>query len=106
MKITRKVYETRKQKIIDFFIGVGLFVLLNGVILALFLLNPNSTVASMLGFLPFIVNAVLILVFALIRHWIALGMLGTIAFLLALATLLGIIAGAVCLFMALSGQLR
>jgi hypothetical protein len=95
MKLERKVYETRAQKVGDLFIGVGLMIGVNivfGVISALLAgafssLSSDSgvfqTISSILLFalycVPFAVNIGLIIYFGLTRYWIALGMLSVIA---------------------------
>jgi len=97
MRFQRKVYETRSQKVGDFFLGVGLIIGIDvvfGVILSLsggvgswlFGSNYNSAVASIgsmlsifLYCLPFVVNIGAIIYFSLTRYWIALGMLAIIA---------------------------
>jgi ABC-type amino acid transport system permease subunit len=106
MNLERKVYETRSQKVGDFFLGVGLSIGLN-VALSLILSlatggitsvtsNINNDMAqSILGILisiayglPCLLQLGLIIYFGLTRYWIALGMLATIAFGLLLALLL------------------
>ncbi len=112
----RKEYETRGQKTLDFFIGAGIFIVMN--ILMFIAFNalstgltatntePGQTLAVAAGCLPFFVNVVVMVAFALTRHWIALGMLGTIAFLLALALAVGVIAGVACLVILAAGGFR
>jgi hypothetical protein len=112
MKIARKEYETRAEKTKDFFLGVLIFIVMNGLLLVAInaasiglnnaFPNQGDVVVTILGCLPFLINAVLMIGLAFLRPWIALGMLGTIAFLLALALALGIVAGVACLVILLS----
>jgi hypothetical protein len=105
MKLEHKIYETRAQKVGDFFIGVGLVIGVNivfGVVSALLVgafssLSSDSgsvfqIISSILLFalycVPFVINIGLIIYFGLTRYWIALGMLGVIAFGLLLSLLL------------------
>jgi hypothetical protein len=105
MKIQRKVYDTPAEKRKDFFLGIGLFILMNGFFALVFfwlssLPSPQPTFFNILmpivSCLPFLANVVLMLIFALTRHWIALGMLAFFAFLLALGIVAGIILTIVC----------
>ena len=99
MSPQRKVYETRTQKVGDFFIGVGLVIGVNvlfGIVLSLLVgmtssllsgSNSSSAVASIGSMLsivlycaPLVVNIGAIIYFSLTRYWIALGMLAVIAF--------------------------
>ncbi len=114
MKLTRKIYATRGEKTIDFFVGfVGWFVL-NGIIgggaqLVITVLNNafisvnNSTAQSVvgvtglvLGCIPFILNIGLIIFFAFTRHWIALGALGALVASLIIVICIATLIGGVC----------
>ncbi len=106
MKIERKLYESRGEKTKDFFLGVLLFVLINAISAFLFSLLANQTNAqgeftAMTGLLPncllFLINLGLLVGFGFTRYWIALGMLGTFSFLLALSVLAGIVLGIICM---------
>jgi len=97
MYFERKVYETRSQKVGDFFLGIGLFIAVNiasGVISTLFtgiVVSMSSawnssalqTLSGLLIFLvyvlPFAVQVGLLIYFGLTRYWIALGILGAFA---------------------------
>lgn len=96
MFFVRKVYETRSQKVGDFFLGIGLFIAVNvasGVIASLGMsllaslsisnTSAAQTIWSFLVFLlyalPFAVQIGLLIYFGLTRYWIALGMLGAFA---------------------------
>src|SRR5512142_2020124 len=115
-KFAPKEYETRSQKTLDFFIGAGIFIIMN--ILMFIAFNalsagltatntePGQALSVIIGCLPFVINTVVIVAFAFTRHWIALGMLGTIAFLLALALAVGVIAGIACLVILAAGGFR
>ena len=98
MNLQRKIYETRSQKVGDFFIGVGLSIGLNvalslilgfglGMIGSIISTTANDTLQSVVGLLsmvayglPCLIQLGLIIYFGLTRYWIALGMLATIAF--------------------------
>jgi hypothetical protein len=109
MNLERKVYETRSQKVGDFFIGVGLCIGLN-ILLSMILTmivplgfgvvgsittdsNLSGSIFTILGIiaygLPCIIQIGLIIYFGLTRYWIALGMLAAIALGLLITLLLG-----------------
>lgn len=97
MKLTRKNYETRNQKIVDFIIGFIGFMILNGVLggigqllsalltVPLSRLNSNSTdlIYGIVGLIaictPLVINIGAIIFFAFTRYWIALGALTAFA---------------------------
>ncbi len=98
MHFERKVYETRSQKVGDFFLGIGLFIAVNiasGVISGLgasIIGTMGSSVSDgsvaqtfwslvifLLYALPFAVQIGLLIYFGLTRYWVALGMLGAFA---------------------------
>ena len=97
MNIERKIYETTSQKMIDFFIGVALFIGLNiafsfvlglgvGMLSSMATATTNDVITSVVGLLsiiayglPCVIHFGLIVYFGLTRYWIALGMLATIA---------------------------
>ena len=92
MKLIRHTYTTRGEKIRDFFIGFGIWLVLNGVLglgvpyvlgPALNNFTPTGTFGQILGIvaaffacLPWILNLVGMIYFGLTRYWIALGILG------------------------------
>lgn len=110
MKLERKIYETRSQKVGDFFLGIGLFIGINvvfgavmsfglGLVSALFSsISPdgtNAVVSALSGLLmtvvyclPLVVQIVALIYFGLTRYWIALGMLSVFAIGLLLVVLL------------------
>ena len=105
MSLQRKVYETRSQRTVDLFIGVGLMIGMNVVIQLLLSLlitgmgafsGATGTTAStiyqlvmyVLYCVPFVLNIGLMIYFGLTRYWIALGMLAVIAAGLLIALLL------------------
>lgn len=114
MNLERKVYETRSQKVGDFFLGVGLFIAVNvvlGFILSLgagmfstliygsssgepnsFMSGIASIVGLMIYALPCVIQLGLLIYFGLTRYWIALGILATFVF----ALLLVLLATAAC----------
>ena len=109
MKLERKVYETRREKVIDFFAGffgwygANLIVLI--VVLTIGLApggvpGPTRTsgaVEVILWAAPLVLNAVAIVLLALKRHCLALGALaavGTILLLVLVATALLILMAA------------
>lgn len=119
MNLQRAVYETKAEKTKDFFIGVGLFIVLNLVFLGLEIggtmlipqvtggLDPDTmdAVTAVLGILlyclPLVANIGVMIYFGLTRYWIALGMLGTFAGLLLLVVIAGVVLTVWC-FIALS----
>ncbi len=106
MNLERKVYETRSQKVVDFFLGIGLSIVLNvvlwfvlslglGVVASIVGATPNDTAQSIIGLvsmivygLPCLIQIALLIYFGLTRYWIALGMLGAVAFGLLITLLL------------------
>lgn len=116
MKLERKIYSTRREKVTDFIIGAVIFILLNGLIFGLsYLLERASSsntfqnnqflenLAALLYILnfcwPWVLNILAIVFFALTRHWIALGMVGIIAILFSL-TMMAIVLSLVACFIA------
>ncbi len=112
MKLERKTYATRNQKVGDFVIGIALwhvtlliFWLLNvglGIGVSVLLAsNPDlialaSTATMLLSCLPFVAQIGLVIYFGLTRYWIALGMLATFALYFVLTLCAMIIFGAAC----------
>jgi len=78
MKLKRKVYETRREKRIDFFAGFFGCYIVNvviGSIVAPALSGPSDTTGYILLGLILAMNAIAIVLLALSRTWIALGAL-------------------------------
>jgi hypothetical protein len=118
----RKVYETKSQKLVDFFIGfigwffvnIGLAVLVN-LPYGYFIANPDALgsnpdqAAQYLGIIttlswciPLVLNVLALIFFAFTRYWIALGALAAFAASLIIAICLGVLFAAAC-FTILSG---
>jgi hypothetical protein len=112
MSLRRKIYTTRTEKTVDFFIG---FVGWWGVNLALLavqaavaywaisLVNEPGPLASvvgnlsgLLGLLAFALNIVAIVVLAFVRHWISFGALAGFGSALLLVLCAGLAVLAVC----------
>ena len=112
MKLQRKVYTTRREKIIDLVIGAGVFVILNILLtviivglgmLAIRYADPLPDVVSnaivlILNIMPYVLNLGLLLLFALWRPWIALGMLAAFAISVLITLCLAAIVGVACLW--------
>lgn len=104
MNLTRKVYETRNEKVIDFLIGFFGWFILNaifygfqaffagGVIGLGEATNLSQDMINILtwiiGCLPFLINIGLLIFLGLTRYWIALGGLAAFAAILLLVILL------------------
>jgi hypothetical protein len=105
MPLTRKVYATRNEKIIDFAIGfVGWFII-NGVLYACLVSlysrlptadSQGSVAALMLLALPLLINIGLLVLLAFMRRWIAFGALAAFGLLLLGGLLLGLLIYATC----------
>lgn len=122
MKLERKIYTTRNEKIIDFVIGfIGWFVLntvfwvlLTFGMTGLFALvgsvpssNSNlgdavAIVGALLNCLPFFLNILVLIFFVFTRYWIALGILGAFGASLLIALCATVVFAAIC-FSALGG---
>jgi hypothetical protein len=121
MNLTRRTYQNRNEKTIDFLIGFGGWFVLNvifagvgfGLVAALASVSSGyyysesynslmSLLWVMLTCLPLLINIGAIIYFALTRYWIALGALAAFAGALLLTICLGSLIGAVC-FTLLSG---
>lgn len=112
MKLTKKEYTSREEKRKDFFIGAGVFIGLNVLVYVLQILlmmaltylplpsGDAETISFSLSCLAYplqiLANIGVIVYFALTRNWIALGMLGTFAFLILLAVVAGIVLTVIC----------
>lgn len=109
MKLERKVYETRREKRIDFAIGFFGSIVLN--VATAFIMGPTIETSynlfansvfwnSILSFgpilLPLAFNAILIILSALTRVWITFGMLAAFATAFLLTFLAGIILLVAC----------
>jgi hypothetical protein len=91
---TRKTYETRRAKWIDFAIGFGGLVLLNA--LMQWIVAASYPRESFLANSSLLINVVLLIYFGFRRHWIALGALAAIAAGLLLVLCLALIVWAIC----------
>jgi hypothetical protein len=104
MRLERKVYTTRSEKVLDFVIGfVGWFVV-NGLlygcsfyILSAMSFNTTSdSIALLLGLLPLLLNIAALILFAFTRRWIALGILAAFGLALIGVLLLGLVIYVTC----------
>ena len=117
MKLQRAVYETRRETVIDFLAGVGIFLGLNLVLATItvglsYLVSQNSGsldqvdgLTSLVNFMvavfyccPYLLNIGLMIYFGMTRYWIALGMLGTFAGLLLLVVIAGVLFAIWCFY--------
>ena len=104
MRLERKVYTTRNEKVLDFVIGfVGWFVV-NGLLYGCSILilqavnssTSDSILALLLGLLPLLANIAALIFFAFTRRWIALGILAAFALVLVGVLVLGLVIYAIC----------
>jgi hypothetical protein len=118
--VRRKAYTTRTEKTLDFLIGFVGWWVLNLVLTAVqygvlmgsaTFMDTSSPLAPILANLPTIVsllglvlNIVLIIGLAFVRHWISLGLLAGFASALLLVLCLGIVVGVACLVILGSSQ--
>lgn len=113
--LTKKIYESEAEKRKDFWLGVGLWVVLNVVFPLcgfIFSMELNSTgeisgILSTVGRIVFMINPLLITIalviyFAMTRSQMAFGMLAAFAVAYLLSLYLAVIAGVAC-FVILSG---
>ncbi len=112
MNLTRKIYTTRREKTIDFIIGIVILHIVNivmtlGSIGLTYLLvqvpfdnSLRQTVIPVLTLvcqcLPWLVNLGMLVLFGVTRYWIALGALATIAFYFLLAICAAVVFAVVC----------
>ncbi len=122
MKLKKKVYTSRREKIKDFAIGAAIFIGMNFILL-IFSIALTRTVAGLIesprgliGELYEIVftfscaitllsNVAFMVYFGLIRAWIGIGMVGTFVILLLLWFLLGVWYGIVYIGLVLLSRL-
>jgi hypothetical protein len=105
MKLTRKVYENRNQKVLDFVIGFVGWFLINGLLYTCsLLLLSNGTFdieqeiwPIVLLALPLVLNIAALIFLAFTRRWIALGALAAFALTLVGGLLIGLVIYTVCL---------
>ncbi len=98
MRFKRKIYEARPEKVRDFLIGFGGWWIVNGLIWLLIIgfLQGGQTHGVLwynggienLCVLP--LNVIALIILALLRRWISLGMLSAVALNLAIALVLGL----------------
>ena len=104
MKLERKVYTTRKEKVIDFVLGFFGWFLVNGLLYgcSIWILQAvdsstsDSVLALLLGLLPLLVNIGALIFFAFTRRWIALGILAAFALVLVAVLLIGLVFYVIC----------
>jgi hypothetical protein len=102
MKLTRKIYATRNEKILDFVIGFVGWYFINGLMYAcsfMFLTYVSvqeDSISLALLVVPLIVNIISLIVLGMTRRWIALGALVAFALLLLGALVIGLLVYAIC----------
>lgn len=102
MKLTRKTYTTRNEKILDFVIGFVGWCVLNGVMYACSIAilsnldTQTDAVAIALLALPLLVNIAALIFLGMTRRWIALGALAAFALLLVGVLIIGVLVYAIC----------
>ena len=104
MKLERKVYTTRNEKVLDFVIGFVGWFLVNGLLYGCSILilqsmdssSSDSILALLLGLIPLLVNIAALIFFAFTRRWIALGILAAFALVLVGVLLIGIAIYVIC----------
>ena len=104
MKLERKVYTTRNEKVLDFVIGFVGWFLVNGLLYGCSILilqavdssTSDSILALLLGLIPLLVNIGALIFFAFTRRWIALGILAAFALVLVGVLLIGIVLYVIC----------
>jgi len=104
MKLERKVYATRSEKVLDFVLGFAGWFLVNGLLYgcSLYILQAmpfnsyDSPLALLLGLLPLLLNIAALIFFAFTRRWIALGILAAFALVLVGVLLLGLVFYVIC----------
>jgi hypothetical protein len=104
MKLERKVYTTRNEKVLDFVPGFIGWFLVNGLLYGCSILMlqslassaPDSIAALLLGLLPLLINIGALIFFAFTRRWIALGILAAFALVLVGVLLIGIVIYVIC----------
>jgi len=102
MKLTRKIYATRNEKILDFVIGFVGWCLINGLMYACSLVivsnldTQQDTLSIVLLVIPLIINIVALILLAMTRRWIALGALAAFGLLLLGTLLIGLLVYAIC----------
>jgi hypothetical protein len=102
MKLTRKIYTTRNEKILDFVIGFLGWCLINGLMYAcsfMFLTyvsvqQDSQTIALLV--VPLIVNVIGLILLGMTRRWMALGALAAFALLLLGTLVIGLLVYAIC----------
>ena len=96
----RKIYTTRREQMIDQIIGFLAFPLVNVPLGIIFWLIPQWSEAQLLavlvGALPWLVNGIVLILFLLLRPWVAVGYLAFIAAASILVTVLGVMFVAAC----------
>src|SRR5690349_10958 len=104
MKLERKVYTTRNEKVLDFVLGFAGWFLVNGLLYGCSILliqalpsdSPDSLPALLLGILTLLANIGALIFFAFTRRWIALGILAAFALVLVGVLLLGLVFYVIC----------
>jgi hypothetical protein len=102
MKLTRKIYTTRNEKILDFVLGFLGWYLINGLMYAcsfMFLTYVSveqDSISLALLVVPLIVNIVGLILLSMTRRWMALGALAAFALLLLATLVIGLLVYAIC----------
>ena len=104
MKLERKVYTTRNERVIDFVLGFFGWFLVNGLLYGCSILilqavdssTSDSIPALLLGLIPLLINIAALIFFAFTRRWIALGILAAFALVLVGVLLIGLVFYVIC----------
>lgn len=111
---TRKIYETRQEKVIDFIIGFVGIIILNLLITGCFILlgtlaedfpsEVYDVVTAAYSCLPLFINLLGLIAFAFWRYWISLGALAAWATGLLLSLCAALAFGAYCFYLYSGGM--
>ena len=96
----RKIYTTRREQMTDQIIGFLAFPLVNVPLGIIFWVIPqwsdSQWLAVLVGALPWLVNGIVLILFLLLRPWVAVGYLAFIAAASILVTVLGVMFVVAC----------
>ena len=120
MKLSRATYATRGEKVRDFMIGLGGWVVINALLWILIALVASvipgmsgnqmvgtlgDTLFTIVSCVPLILNGAAVLFFAFTRHWIAFGILAGFGLAFVLVLCAGLVFTAIC-FAAMGGAIK
>ena len=101
-----KVYWSRGEKVADFFLGMGLWYILNAIyFVAMFFITLSATASNIrmdtavtiiFGIIPLVLNLAILIFLGFKRRWMALGALASIGVVFFIGLCIGVFINVLC----------